>query len=61
MAGERIFAAWIRTGLALVAGGLAAARLLERDRTQRCVIVMHALGRYHDAKPYLDYHNWMST
>ena len=31
--------------------------LLELDRTQRCVFVMHALGRYYDAKPYLDYHN----
>lgn len=31
--------------------------LLEQDRTQRCVFVMHALGRYYDAKPYLDYHN----
>jgi predicted nucleotidyltransferase len=31
--------------------------LLENDRTQRCVFVMHALGRYYDAKPYLDYHN----
>jgi predicted nucleotidyltransferase len=30
--------------------------LLEKDRTQRCVFVMHALGRYYDAKPYLDYH-----
>jgi predicted nucleotidyltransferase len=31
--------------------------LLEQDRTQRCIFVMHALGRYYDAKPYLDYHN----
>ena len=31
--------------------------LLEQDRTQRCVFVMHALSRYYDAKPYLDYHN----
>jgi predicted nucleotidyltransferase len=31
--------------------------LLEQDRTQRCVFVVHALGRYYDAKPYLDYHN----
>jgi predicted nucleotidyltransferase len=31
--------------------------LLEQDRTQRCVFVMHALGRYYDAKPYLDHHN----
>jgi predicted nucleotidyltransferase len=30
--------------------------LLEHDRTQRCLFVMHALGRYYDAKPYLDYH-----
>ena len=57
MAGERTFVAWLRTGMGLVAGGLAAARLLEQDRTQRCVFVMHALGRYYDARPYLDYHN----
>ena len=31
--------------------------LMEQDRTQRCVFVMRALGRYYDAKPYLDYHN----
>lgn len=31
--------------------------LLERDRTARCLFVMHALNRYYDAKPYLDYHN----
>ncbi|UCC61791.1 MAG: nucleotidyltransferase domain-containing protein [Anaerolineae bacterium] len=31
--------------------------LLEQDRTRRCLFVMHALGRYYDAKPYLDYHN----
>jgi predicted nucleotidyltransferase len=31
--------------------------LLEQDRTQLCVFVMHALSRYYDAKPYLDYHN----
>jgi len=31
--------------------------LLEQDSTQRCVFVMHALRRYYDAKPYLDYHN----
>lgn len=30
--------------------------VLEQDRTQRCVFVMHALSRYYDAKPYLDYH-----
>jgi predicted nucleotidyltransferase len=30
--------------------------LLERDRTRRCLFVMRALGRYYDAKPYLDYH-----
>jgi hypothetical protein len=57
MAGERTFVAWFRTGMALVAGGLAAARLLEQDRTQHCVIVMHDLGRYYDARPYLDDHN----
>lgn len=31
--------------------------LLEQDRTQRCLFVMRALGRYYDAKPYLDHHN----
>jgi predicted nucleotidyltransferase len=31
--------------------------LLEQDRTQRCLFVMRALGRYYDAKPYLEYHN----
>jgi hypothetical protein len=31
--------------------------LLEQDRTQRCVFFMHALSRYYDAKPYLEYHN----
>lgn len=31
--------------------------ILEKDRTQRCVFVMHALSRYYDAKPYLDYHS----
>ena len=31
--------------------------LLERDRTRRCLFVMRALGRYYDAKPYLDYQN----
>jgi predicted nucleotidyltransferase len=31
--------------------------LVEQDRTQRCVFIMHALGRYYDAKPYLDYHS----
>jgi predicted nucleotidyltransferase len=31
--------------------------LLEKDRTQRCVFVMDALGQYYDAKPYRDCHN----
>ena len=31
--------------------------VLEQDRTQRCTFVMRALGRYYDAKPYLDYQN----
>ncbi len=39
MAGERTFAAWLRTGLALMAGGLAAARLLTSVEPQWLVRV----------------------
>ncbi len=31
--------------------------VIERDRDARSLFVMRALGRYYDAKPYLDYHN----
>jgi putative membrane protein len=40
MAGERTFAAWIRTGLALVAAGLASARLLSSLQPQWLVRTM---------------------